>query len=91
MSRNVKGFGAVKRFSEIMNDDINRLPRPNFRLCFFLFCTQQTPEAIRITRAALTMMFSKCSCGNGNVVLFKSRLYETAGRTGRSDSMPHGC
>ena len=74
MSGNVKDFGALKRFSEIMNDDINRLPRPNFRLCFFLFCTQQTLEVIRLARKTLTMMFYKCPCGNENLVVVESRL-----------------
>jgi len=74
MSGNVKGFGAVKRLSEIMNDDINRLPRPNFRLCFFLFSTQQALEVIGLARAVLTMMFYKCPCCNESLVVVESRL-----------------
>ena len=48
MNGNVEDFGAVKRFSEIVNDDINRLARPNFRLCFFLLSAWQTLEVNRL-------------------------------------------
>ena len=71
MSGNVKDFGAVKRFSEIMNDDINRLPRPNFRLCFFLFSTQQTLEVNRFTFDDDVLYMP---CGNGSLVVVESRL-----------------